>query len=269
MLPINVIDGPQFDYIQKGNPTIDVNPRTLYATWLNLETGELFICINNRSEENVWVGGSGLTIGKITVEYTFAPILWFDFKSLEDMLRINTIGLSPSYTSSVMGVNSGGPIGNYVYGTSASSSTGITMNSSSLGIKTLHFIGKAESGVLRAFFTGNIDNNYFRYNSGIQHYDGSTSTITPEPTDPYNWHHFTFVLVNSSTVRLFIDGDFYYQFSNSNLYKAFDIEVVGRANGLSSESMIITDELLVLDYALTDAEVLDLYTASLEIIERP
>jgi hypothetical protein len=62
MLPISVIDGPQFDYIQKGNPTIDVNPRTLYATWLNVTTGELFICINPTKGDNVWKGQLGTTV---------------------------------------------------------------------------------------------------------------------------------------------------------------------------------------------------------------
>jgi len=70
MLPINVINGPQFDYIQKGNPTIDVNPRTLYATWLNLLSGELFICIQNLTGDNRWQGQSGTYIGS---RYFSAP----------------------------------------------------------------------------------------------------------------------------------------------------------------------------------------------------
>jgi hypothetical protein len=61
-LDFGIIDGPKFDYVNKGNPTIDVNPRTLYATWMNVTSGELFICTVNTIGVNVWSGQLGTLI---------------------------------------------------------------------------------------------------------------------------------------------------------------------------------------------------------------
>jgi len=62
MLKTSVLDGPQFDYVNPGNPTISVNPKKLYATWLNISTGELFICLDVDFGSNVWRGQFGTTI---------------------------------------------------------------------------------------------------------------------------------------------------------------------------------------------------------------
>jgi sugar lactone lactonase YvrE len=61
--PVGIVDSPQFDYIQKGNPTIDVNPKTQYATWLNVTSGELWICTDNTKGFNWWKGNNGHAIG--------------------------------------------------------------------------------------------------------------------------------------------------------------------------------------------------------------
>ena len=52
----HIMEGPQFDYVSKGNPTIDVNPRKQYATWMNITTGELFVCTKNTIDANSWRG---------------------------------------------------------------------------------------------------------------------------------------------------------------------------------------------------------------------
>ena len=62
MNELGIIDAPQFDYVQTGNPTIDVNPRRLHATWLNITTGELFVCIGSNTDLNVWRGQAGTQI---------------------------------------------------------------------------------------------------------------------------------------------------------------------------------------------------------------
>jgi hypothetical protein len=45
-----------FDYIQPGNPTVNINPKVSPATWLNVTTGEVFVCIDPAVGGNVWIG---------------------------------------------------------------------------------------------------------------------------------------------------------------------------------------------------------------------
>jgi len=58
-----IVDAPQFDYILKQDPTITINPKKLYVTWMNLTSGELFICIDNTPDDNAWRGQLGTMIG--------------------------------------------------------------------------------------------------------------------------------------------------------------------------------------------------------------
>ncbi len=51
-----------FDYIQAGNPTIDVNPGQEGVTWVNMTTGELFVCIDATVDTNIWIGQFGTAI---------------------------------------------------------------------------------------------------------------------------------------------------------------------------------------------------------------
>ena len=51
-----------FDYVYPSNPTIDVNPSTVPVVWLNITTGEEFICINNMPGANIWKGQLGTTV---------------------------------------------------------------------------------------------------------------------------------------------------------------------------------------------------------------
>ena len=55
----------KWDYIQTANPAVDTNPSSLYAKWLNISTGEEFVCIDNTVDGNTWVGHLGNWIGQI------------------------------------------------------------------------------------------------------------------------------------------------------------------------------------------------------------
>ena len=62
---LNVVhtDSDRYDYVFSSNPTISTNPSTLYATWLNIMTGELFICRDNTMGGNIWIGQAGTSVG--------------------------------------------------------------------------------------------------------------------------------------------------------------------------------------------------------------
>jgi hypothetical protein len=69
-LPVSIRDGAQFDYVNPANPTISVNPMKSWATWLNVTTGELFICVVNTTDNNEWSGQHGTyTIREPTSPY--------------------------------------------------------------------------------------------------------------------------------------------------------------------------------------------------------
>lgn len=51
-----------YDHVSASNPTITVNDPRLYSTWYNTTSGELFICVDNAFDDNVWKGNQGTTI---------------------------------------------------------------------------------------------------------------------------------------------------------------------------------------------------------------
>lgn len=53
---------PVANYEVAGNPTITINPVRVPVSWLNTVTGEIFVCIDNTTDDNVWVGTAGTTI---------------------------------------------------------------------------------------------------------------------------------------------------------------------------------------------------------------
>ncbi len=53
------------NYISTSNPTIDINPPIINMTWLNLGTGEFWVCLDNATDNNWWVGNNGGKIGGI------------------------------------------------------------------------------------------------------------------------------------------------------------------------------------------------------------
>lgn len=70
-----------FDYVQSGNPTIDVNPGFEGALWLNMYTGEVFICNYMVTNDNFWVGQLGTTVGTSLLErmeVNLPKISWYD-----------------------------------------------------------------------------------------------------------------------------------------------------------------------------------------------
>jgi hypothetical protein len=52
----------QWDYVSDNNPTVEVNPMTTGMTWLNLTSGEIFVCTTNTVGSNVWVGQKGTAV---------------------------------------------------------------------------------------------------------------------------------------------------------------------------------------------------------------
>lgn len=62
--------GYSYDYIEDHNPDINTNPTAFSTnsgnpTWYNQSTNELFICVDNTENKNVWKGDKGTQIGKI------------------------------------------------------------------------------------------------------------------------------------------------------------------------------------------------------------
>jgi hypothetical protein len=53
-----------FDHEEMADPTESSNS-TLHAKWLNLLTSELFVCLDNTVDKNIWMGSSGAVIGKL------------------------------------------------------------------------------------------------------------------------------------------------------------------------------------------------------------
>lgn len=61
MNDFRILPAKGFDYINIGNPPVDVNPPTVPVTWCNMTSGVLFICINNTPGANVWIEVAGGT----------------------------------------------------------------------------------------------------------------------------------------------------------------------------------------------------------------
>lgn len=53
---------PVANYEYASNPLITSNPKYSPCSWLNTVSGELFICIDNTTNSNVWIGQLGTTI---------------------------------------------------------------------------------------------------------------------------------------------------------------------------------------------------------------
>ena len=54
----------KFDYVSNDNPTVSLNPSKANATALNTTSGEIFTCVSNAKNENIWIGQLGT---KVTV----------------------------------------------------------------------------------------------------------------------------------------------------------------------------------------------------------
>ncbi len=126
-MDFGIIDAPQFDYVNKGNPTIDVNPRTLYATWLNLTTGELFICINNSINTNVWSGMFSTVVPDFTnIPWTFQVFGTGDY-TVNDFSSIELNPANNTTSAVTMFLD-----GNFTY-------LEVEANLSSLGVENKYF----------------------------------------------------------------------------------------------------------------------------------
>lgn len=61
-----------YGHIEASDPTVSVNDESLYERWLNLTTGEVFVCIDNTVDDNHWVGNQGT---EVLSRYYFADDL--------------------------------------------------------------------------------------------------------------------------------------------------------------------------------------------------
>lgn len=66
----------RWDYVNTANPAINTNPDAIGDTWLNLTTGEEFVCIDTTADLNIWVGSLGSIVQSIL---SFSPLFWWDF----------------------------------------------------------------------------------------------------------------------------------------------------------------------------------------------
>jgi hypothetical protein len=62
---VNLQAPSSFDYEAKGIPTETINPISADAKWLDLRTAEIFVCTDNTTDKNAWVGSNGTIIGTI------------------------------------------------------------------------------------------------------------------------------------------------------------------------------------------------------------
>lgn len=64
-----------YDYISDENPTGAVNPKLDHATWLNITTGEVFVCDDPTVGQNYWVGQQGTIVNGVDPYDTSITVL--------------------------------------------------------------------------------------------------------------------------------------------------------------------------------------------------
>lgn len=77
--PVDLIQysASRYDYINTGNPAIDTNPDDVGANWLNVSTGEIWVCTDNTPDANEWFGSLN---GWIRDAWAVDPFNLFDFE---------------------------------------------------------------------------------------------------------------------------------------------------------------------------------------------
>lgn len=71
---LRIIPAQRFDYIAPVNPNGSINPPTRPVTWLNTSTGEIFICVDNSIEDNLWLGQRGSYANKYLAMEDFTAL---------------------------------------------------------------------------------------------------------------------------------------------------------------------------------------------------
>ena len=74
-LDIAIYPADRYDYVSLEDPSIDINPSVPYATWLNATTGEVFVCISNTVDENMWKGQAGSIVSPVPTDSLVAHFL--------------------------------------------------------------------------------------------------------------------------------------------------------------------------------------------------
>jgi len=55
-------------YKQPSNPLTNTNPLNVYDQWINTDTGEIFKCLDNTTDANVWIGDYGTGVYDIPID---------------------------------------------------------------------------------------------------------------------------------------------------------------------------------------------------------
>jgi len=48
--------------VSENNPAITTNPPSIPYQWINTTTGEMFVCVDNAKDMNIWQGQAGTEI---------------------------------------------------------------------------------------------------------------------------------------------------------------------------------------------------------------
>ena len=63
---LDAIHGTLWNYSETTNPLVTTNPTVLGSIWLNSTTGEIFMCKDITTDNNVWMGSNGTEVKKVT-----------------------------------------------------------------------------------------------------------------------------------------------------------------------------------------------------------
>lgn len=63
MESMQIIPTQAFDYINSSSPDVSVNPEIIPVTWLNTTSGEIYVCIDNTLNANIWRSSKIITYG--------------------------------------------------------------------------------------------------------------------------------------------------------------------------------------------------------------
>jgi hypothetical protein len=109
--------GSRFDYVNTGDPAVDTNPQSVGATWLNLTTGEEFVCIDNLADSNYWVGSLSTVVNVITA---LSAVAWWDFGDPDSLYTDNGVSLVAANNDSVyLALDKSGNSNHFIQATSS------------------------------------------------------------------------------------------------------------------------------------------------------
>jgi len=189
----------RYDYVNTSNPAVDTNSSTLYASWLNVSTGELFHCTDNATGANTWVGNNGTKIAYLdNVLIHHYPLL---------INADDVVGSSDGIVSNSVRINNSASF----FGTTGSrillSSTGwdldttwaieiigLIQNTTAESTPLLHITNASWGNVFSIWYNDTDDNLNPHYNTATVH----TGLIIPKD-------RFVHYIISSDT-KIYLNG---------------------------------------------------------------